>query len=936
MRLDWLALAWLAGITFTQQQAQLASEPVLLLLLLIVVNFAVCGLALAARSTRRPPGHSTTPMAYGLLMLLAAALAGLVWSQTLAHLRDPLILPEHLENTESDLVFDIVGIPVESRTVMGHSVRVVVRVVQGQPSPWPHGWFAQDVLLRWPGACVGHCDVAVEPGQRWQARVRWRSTQGELNAAGLDGQARQLQKGIHATAQIRGPVRQIGHADPWSLRVLLAQWRHRIARRLFEAMPDKPYAGVLVALSIGEQQGISADQWAWFSRAGVSHLVAISGTHVCLLAAMAGSLACLLMRRRLSGRRLSADGWVKCSGQAVVFRVVFGGAATLSALFYCLMAGWGIPAQRAFYTLAACTLGLSGRIPLASRDCLALALIIVTALDPWSVLTSGLWLSFGAVAALMLFANRSSTAYLSHTKPQDGSRARLTVSARDGAVLSRNISCERRAGLIKCTWQTLVCISHQPITVHVWNMLRLQLTVTLATWPVLAHQFNVISLVSLPANLWAVPWVSLVVTPCALLLALLACLPVPDAWLAIVAWPVDRLADLALWPAQWLAATSHAVHEVAQTPLWLFALSLSGVLLALAGPRLAYHWLGWLLMVPQMLWMPDRPVEGGWHLTAFDIGQGSAILIQTAQHQVLFDTGWRQGDSDAVKRMVLPALRALGVRDIDDVIVSHPDLDHMGGLATVLTTRDVRHVRGSGLVPFAYRSCRAGQQWSYDGVTFRFVAPQDDCASRSLSGVERNRCSCVLLVKGAWHSAVLPGDIDSTVERRLLGLPVSETLKSVPRQRPLRSRSRARTRRQQHNHHVSQPDVSHPDWLPVDVALMAHHGSASSSSLAWVKAMQARHAIAQAGRHNPFGHPDATVMQRWCDHGTEVWSSVWHGSVRVVSGPDGIEVQSARKQRRRYWHADVQPGCDLARHMKAPRKHRSRESRQASPKMNVR
>ena len=935
MRIYWLALAWLLGIMLAQQQAELPGNIGLIVLAMTGLLALICAATVLAfkmkhkgfdDDLRSQPARrqsvvwraTNLHMSCVVFVFLAATVVlAFAWASVMGQWRMAWRFPARLENTENVVRFQVTGMPAQLGTGAQAGIKVMIKVESvdaGLSTDVAHPFVSRDVLLNWSGACVRGCRLKVQPGQLWRAKLNWRAPHGRLNEFGPDPEQRMLQQGVAITARVRGQAVLQGQAKSLGFQTHLAYVRHHIAQRMLDALDGRPFAGVLVALAIGDQQGISPQQWEWFSRAGISHLIAISGTHVSLLASLLGTLACLIFTH-LRWRARNAMNWLALA-------IVFAAAATAGALVYCLLAGWGIPAQRTFYTLAAAALAISGqiRLRLATHDCMALALLILTVFDPWSVLTSGLWLSFGAVASLLLMVRNA-------LKVCTGSRS---------VMQSRTQKNTNRL------WRAFCAI------------LRLQVTVTLASLPMVAAMFHMISLVSLPANLWAVTWISLVVTPLTLFLALLAWLPLPGAWLVWPAALAHLFAECALVPAQWLASLDFAVWEVPAGPVWLVMLGMTGVLVALLAPPGTGRSMGWLLLLPQLLWRALPPEPGGWRMVAFDVGQGSAILVQTRNHQILFDTGWRNGEMDAVSRVILPQLRAMGIKKLDDVIVSHPDMDHIGGLDTLLRTREVSRLWGSGLTGYKYLPCQVGQSWSYDEVTFRMVAPVNQCASQSLVGVERNRCSCVLLVQGRWHKALLPGDIDVKVERGLLGLEAS----AVGLQRP--SRSVARTKaaqarrdkrrdkrqnkqgnrqrdRQRDKQRATASARSLPQALvptspwpsddrsktpkgkvtaqqatlgislerlaPVDVVLMAHHGSVSSSDQAWVRALAPAHAIAQCGHHNRFGHPHPDVLSRWRAQGARVWVSAVDGSIRIDSGQQGLEVVHARNLRQRYWHA---------------------------------
>ncbi|MGE4340816.1 MAG: ComEC/Rec2 family competence protein, partial [Pigmentiphaga sp.] len=309
---------------------------------------------------------------------------------------------------------------------------------------------------------------------------------------------------------------------------------------------------------------------------------------------------------------------------------------------------------------------------------------------------------------------------------------------------------------------------------------------------------------------------------------------------------------------------------------------LAGCVYAVLPAGLPARWLGWTLLLPLFFYQPARPRDGEWRLVALDVGQGSAIVLETRHHVVVFDTGPPLGrESDAGDRVVWPHLRARGWRQVDDLVVSHGDSDHAGGVASLLRRVPVVRLRAqaapapaAALPPRA--ACRAGQGWQLDGVTFRVLHPPVEHGANGAKAKSPdvrkphkphgNATSCVLRVQGWWHSALLPGDIEAAQERWML-----------------------------------QQGLD----FAADVVLMPHHGSTTSSTPPWVATAQAKVAIAQAGYLSRFGHPRAEVVQRWRQSGAMVLGSASHGAVIVSSTGDGLQVVPWRQQARRYWHTEV-------------------------------
>ena len=479
----------------------------------------------------------------------------------------------------------------------------------------------------------------------------------------------------------------------------------------------------------------------------------------------------------------------------------------LLATAYAVFSGWGVPAQRTILMLATVgLLRLSGRRwPWPQVWLLACAVVVVA--DPWALLQAGFWLSFVAVG--VLFASDA------------GGREAGPAGARGRALA----------------------------------YVREQAVITLALLPLSVLLFGQISVVGLLANAVAIPWVTLVVTPLAMAGVLVAPL-----------WDVAALAARALnGLLQWLAAWPWATLATAAPPPWAAAAGLlGGVLLVLRLPP-SVRLLGLPLLLPVLLWQPPRPPAGEFELLAADIGQGNAVIVRTAAHTLVYDSGPRySSESDAGQRVLVPLLRALGER-VDMLMLSHRDLDHTGGAPALLAMQP-----GAALVSSieddhslqALRKasrCFAGQHWQWDGVAFDVLHPQ---AADYAAAAKSNAMSCVLRISNAGQSALLVGDIEQPQEARLLadGAP-----------------------------------------LRADILLVPHHGSKTSSSAAFLQAVQPRIAIIQAGYRNRFGHPAAPVLQRYEAQGVQVVQSpqcgaAWWRSVQPAA------LQCQRTLALRYWN----------------------------------
>ncbi|MGJ7525232.1 DNA internalization-related competence protein ComEC/Rec2 [Variovorax sp. GB1P17] len=671
------------------------------------------------------------------------------------------------------------------------------------PSRIALGWYAENTGLwgrsseeRTPSAStVG----SLHAGERWRMTVRLKAPHGNVNPHGFDSELWMWEQGVHANGYVRTGARDAAPA------LVTITWWHPIERareavrdRVFERVTERRQAGVIAALVTGDQGAIDRAGWDVFRATGVAHLMSISGLHVTMFAWLAGHIVGLLWRR--SARLML---WLPAQQAALV-------GGVLLATLYALFSGWGVPSQRTVWMLATVALlRLSGRRWPWPHVWLLTAAVVV-ALDPWALMQAGFWLSFVAVG--VLFA----TDVAAPGEAKKGFRA------------------------------------------HLFQLFREQWVITLAITPLSLLLFQQVSLIGLLANAIAIPWVTLVVTPLAMLGAVVA--PLWD----LAGWAVHALVVL----LQWCAGLPHATLSMAAPPGWMAACGVAGgVLLAMSLPW-SLRTLGLPLLLPVLLWQPPRPAAGEFELLAADVGQGNAVLVRTATHSLLYDAGPRYSlESDAGHRVLVPLLRAHGER-LDMLLLSHRDADHTGGASAVLAMQPQAALLSSIEPAHPLRSlrfgppCEAGQQWDWDGVHFEILHP---LASDYRAGAKPNAISCVLRIGNGRATALLVGDIERDQERAL---------------------------------------VQRNPALAADVLLVPHHGSKSSSSEWLLDAVRPRIALVQAGYRNRFGHPAAQVMARYAARGVRVADSVRCGAALWRSAQPG-DVACERERRARYWHHAV-------------------------------
>ncbi|MBS7661222.1 DNA internalization-related competence protein ComEC/Rec2 [Pseudomonas lalucatii] len=473
--------------------------------------------------------------------------------------------------------------------------------------------------------------------------------------------------------------------------------------------------------------------------------------------------------------------------------------AFVGALAYGLAAGFEVPVRRACVMVALVLLWRWRFRHLGAWLPLLVALALVLLVEPLSSLQPGFWLSFGAVGLLV-----------------------LTFGGRLGAW----------------SW---------------WCGLgRAQWAMALGLLPLLLALGLPISASAPLANLIAVPWVGIVVVPLALLGTLL--LPVAGVgegvlWLAGGALELlfRLLALIAAWLPAWLPSA---------LPLAAWLLVLFGSLLLLLPAGVPLRGLGWFLLLPIVCSPQSKLPQGQAEVWVLDVGQGLAVLLRTREHALLYDAGARFGEFDIGERVVLPSLRALDVRRLDLLLLSHADNDHAGGAPAIHQGMPVAQVWSgeAGALPAQLRAgdCPSGRHWEWDGVRFSLW--------RWAQASDANQASCVLLVEAAGERLWLTGDIDSRAERALLATG-----------RDLRA-----------------------DWL-----LVPHHGSRSSSSAEFLRAVAPRAVLVSRGRHNGFGHPHPTVVARYAALPARLYDTAEQGALRLRLGTFG-EARGLRAERR-FW-----------------------------------
>jgi competence protein ComEC len=774
MRVHVLCFAF--GVWLLQRQAELPPPHYAWALLAFLPAVTLCR---AQTPAARIAGRTS--------LAICAFAAGFLWAATSAHLRLADELPRAWEARDVELIGVVATMPQPTERSVRFELDVEDVLTPGARVP-------RRIVLSWWGRENVVPDV--HAGERWRLTVRLKRPHGTANPHGFDYEAWLLERGVRATGYVRprgAPERLAAFVHGPSYWIEAA--RERLRSRVLNTLADRPYAGIIAALAIGDQRAIPPEQWQTFTRTGVNHLMSISGLHVTMVSGLAYALLLVLWRRSASlTLRLPAPK-----------AAALGGAA--AAFFYTLLAGFAVPAQRTLYMVCVVCIALWAGTASSASAVLAAALFTVLLLDPWAVNAPGFWLSFAAVAAIFF-----------------------------------------------------VCVNRlrRPNWLAAW--LQTQAAVTVALLPVLLALMQQVSLLSPIANAFAIPVVSLVVAPLALLAMML-----PFDFVLHFAHGVMAGCMLVL---EWLSAMPDAVWEQHAPVAWTVIAAIAGSLWLMAPRGSPGRWLGVVTCLPLFLVLPPALRSGELHAAVLDVGHGLAVLVRTANNALLYDTGPAFGPAvDSGNRIIVPYARALGVKRLDGMVVSHDDADHTGGALSVLQAVPVGWLATSlpamdplPLVAQHALRCARGQAWVWDGVLFEMLHPDAGSYAADLKDNDR---SCVLKITTAAGTLLITGDIERRSEEALLA--------------------------------SASP-------IKADVLVVPHQGSRTSSTPAFVEAVGASAVIFPVGYRNRFGHPHAEVVTRYRRIGAALYRTDRDGAVLVEMKPDsGITLHRHRFVYRRYW-----------------------------------
>lgn len=610
----------------------------------VAVALTIGLLAVSAAFMRRYRGVSLALWACcGFLLALLHAQHHFedVWPESSAgeRVRARVVVESIPEPRGADWSFDVTAKIAAPRP---RSRELHVRVLSREPSVRPHA------------------------GEQWDLVLTMRPPRASLNPGAMDRERFMFHERIHALGTVVSS--RINRKIDGGRRPLAAM-RERIALHIEEHIADRDAAGLIAALAVGATGGMSREQWRVFNATGTTHLVAISGLHVTMFAVVMLALA----RRVWSGCLWRFVPWKR-----EPFAVVVGMSA---ATGYAVLAGLSVPTQRTLLMLGAWLLTRCVARNASLLHPFAIALIAVLVLDPFAPLTTGFWLSFGAMS---------------------------------GILVATGPRIERRGTL------------HEAVAV--------QITVTVLLLPLTLACFGSVSLLGPVVNALAIPYMSWLLVPVVLLGV--ALIPVSsgaaDYAFALAEW----LHNLG-WP--WLASAADSPYALAYAspPLWWYGLALcSAPFLFLPWParlRLAAV----LCVVPLAILGRSSSTAAGLQITMLEVGEGTAVVMRTAHHVLVYGTGESYGtEGSRTENVLVPALRSEGIRQVDQLVIPRLTPLTGEGVTALHASMPVAQTRVGGGAPVDFPGaaiCAAGASWNWDGVGLRVL---DSCQLQaSVAGI---------------------------------------------------------------------------------------------------------------------------------------------------------------------------------------------------------
>lgn len=570
-------------------------------------------------------------------------------------------------------------------------------------------------------------------------------------------------------------IDRIGSFNPKSLSILgqkkgygLGKLRSYLYQGIQHLVIGADAKALMAALTIGITDDIRPGLWKQFRQTGTAHLMAISGAHVGLITGV-----CFYLFNRL-WRFIPRVSLIIPSQRFAAL------AAIICALFYALIAGFAVPAQRSVIMSGVILFRYLGYRYLNSWQAWQIALFLCVLIEPHSLVMPGFYLSFMAVAVIL--------------------------------VISQLF---RLNGLLKLLVMQIGClIGLMPLTLYLFNY----------------HANN-----GMLANLIAIPYVSMAILPFALLKVIL----IPVGYGFLGDWLFDKLVHGLTLILSFCMQFEHYNWQFALQSIWQVIEIMVGLCLLLILPKKSIIIPAMILIVIALIPTTIRPKHNHAQIRVFDVGQGLSVLVSTKKHHLLYDTGVKfyGGGGDIGDSVILPFLRYFSISWLDAIVISHTDLDHRGGLASISRIYPkAKLISDSPKFYHKGKNCHGYPTWSWDGVRFEFLSLKPFYK-------EKNNHSCILKISSQSQSILLPGDIEKEAEHYLLK-------------------------------HAKEK-------LSSDILILPHHGSKTSSSSSFLQAVSPSIAVISSGLDNRYHFPHPIVLQRLKKQSITVKNTAINGMVEL-------------------------------------------------------
>jgi competence protein ComEC len=687
-----------------------------------------------------------------------------------------------------------------------------------------------NIRLRWDdktlsGEILSHVGK-VKQGQKWQLKVRIKPAYGFANIGGFSYQTWLRQKKLHATGYVKHSIENKVIEAQSSYRQSLYLQLNEVVNSI--ALKSQRYHFIF-ALTFGERGKITAEQWQVLQATGTQHLMAISGLHLGLIASGAFGLMVMFFRFIPIHLLFSKKGkfWLVNKNNRIVAFVF----SSIIAIFYAYLAGFSLPTLRALIMMQIFIGSKLLAVKLTVTRWLLLSIVCIILLSPFSLFSVSFWLSVYAVTLILLIIWR----------------CRKLISSSGNSQLQK----------VKAWMSSLIIV---------------QLGLTLFMLPIAAILNHQLPLSALLANIIAVPWMSFTAIP----LCLLSVVVMPFSEALSIFFLELSLASLDLiW--LWLNYLSNqewlfidVSHETLLIIIVMSGLTFISYFLAL--PK--KYFLVAVLFSLTYFYLGNSKNSNDWQVNVLDVGQGLAVVVERNGRTILYDTGASYPSGfNLADSVIFPYFQYRGIETIDQLILSHADNDHAGGLSFIdkqvaLNKVSVDHIKynQSSKITKEYSfakkgSCKQGDDFIWQGLTFSVLWPVTIQENE-------NDNSCVINISDGKYNVLLTGDISRKVEKLL----------------------------------TANPEIAKK--LKADVIIAPHHGSKTSSSSRFIKAVSPDVVVFSAGFLNRWHMPNKAVLKRYEEFNITSYSTAEQGMIQIKIAHQGLEIETYREHINPYWFAN--------------------------------